>query len=44
MVTHDPAAALTADRVVFLRDGQVAGEALTTAPDARQRIDEFLAS
>ncbi|MFA5594562.1 MAG: ABC transporter ATP-binding protein [Trueperaceae bacterium] len=44
MVTHDPAAALTADRVVFLRDGQVAGDALTTAPDARQRIDEFLAS
>jgi putative ABC transport system ATP-binding protein len=26
MVTHDPAAAATADRVVFLRDGQVAGE------------------
>jgi putative ABC transport system ATP-binding protein len=26
MVTHDPAAAARADRVVFLRDGQVAGE------------------
>jgi len=26
MVTHDPAAAATADRVVFLRDGRVAGE------------------
>jgi putative ABC transport system ATP-binding protein len=27
MVTHDPAAAATARRVVFLRDGRVAGEA-----------------
>jgi putative ABC transport system ATP-binding protein len=26
MVTHDPAAAASADRVVFLRDGRVAGE------------------
>jgi putative ABC transport system ATP-binding protein len=26
MVTHDPAAAATAQRVVFLRDGQVSGE------------------
>jgi putative ABC transport system ATP-binding protein len=26
MVTHDPAAAATADRIVFLRDGRVAGE------------------
>jgi putative ABC transport system ATP-binding protein len=26
MVTHDPAAAAAADRVVFLRDGQLAGE------------------
>jgi putative ABC transport system ATP-binding protein len=26
MVTHDPAAAATADRVVFLRDGPIAGE------------------
>ena len=26
MVTHDPAAAATADRVVFLRDGQIASE------------------
>lgn len=43
MVTHDPAAALTADRVVFLRDGLVAGESGTASLDARQRIDEFLA-
>ena len=26
VVTHDPKAASTADRVVFLRDGQTAGE------------------
>ena len=26
MVTHDPAAAATADRIVFLRDGKIAGE------------------
>jgi putative ABC transport system ATP-binding protein len=26
MVTHDPSAAASADRVVFLRDGQIAGE------------------
>jgi putative ABC transport system ATP-binding protein len=26
MVTHDPAAAALADRVVFLRDGAVVGE------------------
>ncbi len=44
MVTHDPAAALTADRVVFLRDGKVAGETVTSSQGARLRIDEFLAS
>lgn len=44
MVTHDPAAALAADRVVFLRDGKIAGESSTSSEDARQRIDEFLAS
>lgn len=44
MVTHDPAAALTADKVVFLRDGQVAGETATASQDARQRIDEFLSN
>ena len=26
MVTHDPAAAATADRIVFLRDGKLAGD------------------
>ncbi len=44
MVTHDPAAAVTADRIVFLRDGMLAGETDAKAPDARQRIDGFLAS
>jgi putative ABC transport system ATP-binding protein len=34
MVTHDPSAAAWADRVVFLADGQVAGE--LTAPTAEQ--------
>lgn len=44
MVTHDPAAALYADRVVFLRDGRIAGETLTSTPDARSDIDSFLSA
>jgi putative ABC transport system ATP-binding protein len=44
MVTHDPAAALVADRIVFLRDGLVAGETETHDLGARQVIDAFLAS
>lgn len=44
MVTHDPAAALTADRIVFLRDGLVAGEARSEDAGARHVIDAFLAS
>ncbi|HRN19335.1 MAG: ABC transporter ATP-binding protein [Trueperaceae bacterium] len=44
MVTHDPAAALVADRIVFLRDGRVAGETRTEDADSRQVIDTFLAS
>ncbi len=40
MVTHDPVAAQTADRVVFLRDGRVAGE--TAGPQARSDIERFL--
>ncbi len=31
MVTHDPRAASYADRILFLKDGQMAGEALLTA-------------
>jgi ABC-type sugar transport system ATPase subunit len=41
MVTHDPAAAAIADRVVFLRDGCVAGE---VAGGDTQRVIEFLAA
>jgi putative ABC transport system ATP-binding protein len=41
MVTHDPNAALIADRIVFLRDGAVAGEVRADAPDARERIASF---
>jgi len=33
MVTHDPRAAATADRVVFLSDGRVVDEALDPDPD-----------
>jgi putative ABC transport system ATP-binding protein len=34
MVTHDPAAAAHADRVVFLADGRLAGELTTPTPEA----------
>lgn len=39
MVTHDPRAALHADRVVFLRDGLLSGEASTSGTDARAVIE-----
>jgi putative ABC transport system ATP-binding protein len=41
MVTHDPAAAAVADRVVFLRDGRVAGE---VEGGATQRVIDFYSS
>ncbi|HET8759054.1 MAG TPA: ABC transporter ATP-binding protein [Solirubrobacteraceae bacterium] len=41
MVTHDPSAAAVADRVVFLRDGRVAGE---VRGGSAQRVGEFFAS
>ena len=41
MVTHDPSAAAVADRVVFLRDGQVAGE---VAGGSTLRVSEFFAT
>ena len=41
MVTHDPSAAAVADRVVFLRDGRVAGE---VAGGSTQRVIDFLAT
>jgi putative ABC transport system ATP-binding protein len=41
MVTHDPGAAAVADRVIFLRDGRVAGE---IAGGSRDRVaDAFIA-
>ena len=41
MVTHDPAAAAVADRVVFLRDGQVAGE---VEGGSTERVADFFTS
>jgi putative ABC transport system ATP-binding protein len=41
MVSHDPNAAMVADRIVFLRDGRVAGEVATGDEDAPARIAEF---
>jgi putative ABC transport system ATP-binding protein len=41
MVTHDPAAAAAADRIVFLRDGKVAGEVEGGSP---RRAADYLAS
>ena len=34
MVTHDPAAAAYADRVVLLADGRIAGEILDPTPES----------
>ena len=42
MVTHDPKAALYADRIVFLRDGQLVGETLTGGGEARRTIERFV--
>lgn len=44
MVTHDRTAALTADRIVFLRDGSVVGQTLTSDASAAADVDDFLAS
>ncbi|HNQ99788.1 MAG TPA: ABC transporter ATP-binding protein [Trueperaceae bacterium] len=44
MVTHDPSAAMVADRIVFLRDGRVAAEVSAKGTEVRQAIDMFLAS
>jgi putative ABC transport system ATP-binding protein len=41
MVTHDPAAALYADRVVFLRDGRVVGEGDPRHETGRRQIEAF---
>ncbi len=42
MVTHDLKAAQTADRIVFLRDGRIAGEATGDPDDVRDSIENFL--
>lgn len=42
MVTHDPKAALFADRIVFLQDGAVVGETRTADAAARQAIESFV--
>ncbi|GGJ32197.1 ABC transporter ATP-binding protein [Deinococcus roseus] len=42
MVTHDPAAALCAEKIIFLRDGEVVGETETHSLDARSKIEEFV--
>ena len=41
MVTHDAAAAATADRVIFLRDGKLAGE---VEGGSTRRAADYLAS
>jgi putative ABC transport system ATP-binding protein len=41
MVTHDPAAAAAADRIIFLRDGKVAGE---IEGGSTRRAAEYLAA
>jgi putative ABC transport system ATP-binding protein len=41
MVTYDPAAAAAADRVIFLRDGKLAGE---VEGGSTRRAAEYLAS
>ena len=41
MVTHDPSAAAAADRIVFLRDGRVAGE---VEGGSTQRVIDFFAT
>ncbi len=42
MVTHDPNAAMHADRIVFLRDGRVSGETGTGEGNARAVIERFV--
>ncbi len=43
MVTHDTRAAAIADRVVFLKDGQIAHDLVLTAPLDKSRTQEIVA-
>ena len=42
MVTHDPTAAMIADRIVFLIDGRVSGQTSTADTDARSVIERYV--
>jgi putative ABC transport system ATP-binding protein len=41
MVTHDPQAARTADRIVFLKDGRIAGEVRSADSDSPSLIAQL---
>jgi putative ABC transport system ATP-binding protein len=42
MVTHDPKAALYADRIIFLKDGQISGETNTNTTQVTKLIESFV--
>jgi putative ABC transport system ATP-binding protein len=42
MVTHDPKAALYADRIVFLQDGKLSGESRTDTTQIHKVIENFV--
>ncbi len=42
MVTHDPKAALYADRIVFLQDGKLSGESRTDTSQVHSVIEHFV--
>jgi putative ABC transport system ATP-binding protein len=42
MVTHDPKAALYADRIIFLKDGKISGETSTSATQVTKLIESFV--
>lgn len=42
MVTHDPKAALYADRIIFLNDGEISGETSTSATQVTKLIESFV--
>jgi putative ABC transport system ATP-binding protein len=42
MVTHDPKAAMYADRIVFLEDGKLSGESRTDSTQIHKIIEQFV--